>query len=650
MNELQIGNDQEKGMNSFGNFLIILLLMIVFFIASAYGVQRTILSAFTKQTLPVAEWFTGWGWISIAFTLSSFGLFKGTAGIFSGEITNKLGLNKVVILGTSCFALGSIILLLTQGRFIIISLGNSFLGTGEGILYAAAMTYLTEISKPSRRAQWLGIMELSVYGGYSFGALTSGTISMISGSTGASFIFSALISLLAVGFALLTIKPITKSSTQVEFEKLRTPIEDFQPSRSIGSLIQKPTVFVTLLTGHTSKMVDSIIVLYLPLILNSSYYGYGLSLEETGVITASFTFFWAITMPLAGRISDKIGRKTPVIFGLILQALLLIIFSLANFPSIFLLFNIALAGFAIGLYYPILPTISADIASDVDKPRLIGLYRSFKDLGYFTGPIFAGFVAQLWFDEGLSLNIVIRIPILVSGVILFICGFIIILARETHPGWSQFRSSLEHAELVEECIVQSTNGLLVYLEQLVESDEDYQYRLIRYSQKAKELEIIADRKLQEIVVETYKTLHKTPDSENFLRIARRLDRVGGLTLGALFRIQMLSINDIPPLIQEKLHNAAIALRSMVRSTVDVLKVLEIKIDAVEGIYHTVQAREHDLDLLYQAMNRQLYISATQMHFGVFSAIKDVVNMIEQAADSAEDAAEVINILSIKYHA
>jgi uncharacterized protein Yka (UPF0111/DUF47 family) len=48
------------------------------------------------------------------------------------------------------------------------------------------------------------------------------------------------------------------------------------------------------------------------------------------------------------------------------------------------------------------------------------------------------------------------------------------------------------------------------------------------------------------------------------------------------------------------------------------------------------------------MNRQLFISAHQIHYGTWHAIKDVINMIEQAADSAEDAAEVINILAIKY--
>ena len=189
---------------------------------------------------------------------------------------------------------------------------------------------------------------------------------------------------------------------------------------------------------------------------------------------------------------------------------------------------------------------------------------------------------------------------------------------------------------------------LQYISRQQRQTSHFQEMLVRYSLRAKNLEVQADHQLEEIVVQTYRSLYKTPDASNFLRIARRLDRVAGLTLGALFRIQIIPIEEVPPLIQEKLHDAAIALRALVRTTVDVLQVLEIKIDAVAGVYRTIRDRESDLDLLYQLMNQHLFISSREMHYGTWYAIKDVVKMIEEAADSAEDAAEVINFLAIKY--
>jgi uncharacterized protein Yka (UPF0111/DUF47 family) len=492
----------------------------------------------------------------------------------------------------------------------------------------------------------MGVMELSVYGGYSFGALIAGLIAMISPSAGTVFMFSMIVSLIGLILGFFTVKATVISETQEEFEKLRTPIDETKARTSLRTLLTRPTVIVIFLNGHISKMVDSIIVLYLPLLLSNGIYGYGITFEETGIITAAFTFFWAISMPFAGRISDRIGRKKPLFIGLILEACAMFGLILGQSPFLILLSLSALGGIGVGLYYPILPSIPVDITSDEDKPRIIGLYRAIKDFGYFTGPLIAGLATQYWYDTSYQLNL--SVPFSLAGFLLLIGAVTLVLVRETRPGWTQFQTTLEHARIVEESVIQATKGLLVYLEQEAIPDSDYKSRLSRYSLRAKDLEVQADRHLEEIAVQTYQSLHRTPDAGNFLRIARRLDRVAGLLLGSLFQIQLIPIEEIPPLIQAKLHDASIALRSLVRTTVDVLQILELQVDAVSGVYRVVRERETDLDLLYQMMNRQLLISAHEMHFGTWFAIKEVISLIESAADSAEDAAEVINILAVKY--
>ncbi|MFX0206404.1 MAG: MFS transporter [Candidatus Hodarchaeota archaeon] len=645
--------DKERSKEESGNenaknriFLILGILSVLFFIASAYGVQRTILSTFAEEQLDFSKWFTNWAWISIAFTIAGFGLFKAIAGLFTGAYTQRIGMKVMILLGAGCFVVGAIPLLLSRGDPLYLGIGNSILGAGEGLLYAGAMMYLSDLSTAARRAQWMGIMELAVYGGYSFGAVMAGWISMIT-ETAEAFTFSAIVSSLGLLIALIAVRSTVKSGTQEELEKLRTPIETPKTAPKFRNLILRPTVLFTCLNGHISKMVDGIIVLFLPLLLSSTY-GYDFSIEQTGLITGVFTLSWAVIMPLAGNISDKIGRRVPTFLGLVVEAIA--IFGLqagiAPFPVLFILS--ALGGIGVGLYYPVLPSISVDISPEAQKPIVIGVYRAVKDLGYFTGPMVACFIAQLWYTSNPQLELVLRVPLHTAGLLLIIGAISIVIVRETRPGWAQFQTTLDHAQLVEESVIQATKGLLVYLEQDAIETTNFQKRLARYSLRAKDLEVQADRQLEEIVVQTYRSLYKTPDASNFQRIARRLDRVAGLTLGALFRIQTIPIEEVPPLIQEKLHDASIALRALVRTTVDVLHVLEIKLDAVSGVYRTIRDRETDLDLLYQLMNQHLFISSREMHYGTWYAIKDVINMIEEAADSAEDAAEVINFLAIKY--
>ena len=182
----KMGNEKEINRT----LLIVGILSVLFFIASAYGVQRTILATFAEEKLEFSKWFENWNWISIALTLSGFGLFKALAGLFTGAYTHKIGTKRIIIFGAAFFVIGAVPLLLSKGDPFLLGIGNSLLGAGEGLLYAGAMNYLSDVSTAARRAQWMGVMELAVYGGYSFGAMMAGLIAV----SETSFTFSAIVS------------------------------------------------------------------------------------------------------------------------------------------------------------------------------------------------------------------------------------------------------------------------------------------------------------------------------------------------------------------------------------------------------------------------------------------------------------------------
>ena len=191
MSESSVSDESVSKISSPRRFnLLFGVLIVLFFVASAYGVQRTLLSSYAGEDIPVSSWFETGAWMSIAFTLAGFGLFKALAGVFSGPYTQKVGIRSIIISGAFSFSIGSLILVFSGGVPVLIGIGNSFLGAGEGLLYAGAMTYLTNICEVSKRAQWLGIMELAVYSGYSFGALISGIITMLTDTLQLSFLFS----------------------------------------------------------------------------------------------------------------------------------------------------------------------------------------------------------------------------------------------------------------------------------------------------------------------------------------------------------------------------------------------------------------------------------------------------------------------------
>ena len=85
--------------------LILGLLVVLFFIASAYGVQRTILSTFAGDKLDISLWFETGAWLSIAFTLAGFGLFKAITGFLSGPSIIRFGIRNIIISGASLFSI-----------------------------------------------------------------------------------------------------------------------------------------------------------------------------------------------------------------------------------------------------------------------------------------------------------------------------------------------------------------------------------------------------------------------------------------------------------------------------------------------------------------------------------------------------------------
>ncbi|MHA1206949.1 MAG: MFS transporter, partial [Candidatus Hodarchaeales archaeon] len=416
-------NQEKPGKYISYRFKLILgVLVVLFFIASAYGVQRTILSTYAGDKVDVTLWFETGAWLSIAFTLAGFGLFKALAGFLTGPSTSRFGIRSVIIVGAGLFTGGSVGMLFSQGDPLFVGLSNSFLGAGEGLLYAGAMLYLSNIGDISKRAQWLGLMEFAVYAGYSVGALFSGFLTMITGILEVSFLFSVIISSFGFILAIFSVKSVFLSGSQVELEKIRTTLPDEQ-KKDVYELLTRPTVIITFLSGHISKMVDSIIILYLPLVLSHEIFGYNLSIGATGIIISSFTLAWAITMPLSGRISDSIGRKKPIVFGFLLEAGALFGLSWGSSPFPILILLSLLGGVGVGLYYPVLPSISVDITNEEQKSYVIGFFRSFKDLGYFTGPILAGLVASLWYnDVSSNLTIILRLPLSLASFILLFAG------------------------------------------------------------------------------------------------------------------------------------------------------------------------------------------------------------------------------------
>ena len=122
-----------------------------------------------------------------------------------------------------------------------------------------------------------------------------------------------------------------------------------------------------------------------------------------------------ITKPVAGWLSDRVGRKLVILAGLLLTALSLpLIFRAEDLQA--LLIAAPLLGIGVGAVTPVTNALVADLVKDRQLGAAMGVFGTIWDIGESAGPILAGFlIANAGY--GRSFDVIAAI-IVVTAVVL----------------------------------------------------------------------------------------------------------------------------------------------------------------------------------------------------------------------------------------
>jgi len=141
----------------------------------------------------------------------------------------------------------------------------------------------------------------------------------------------------------------------------------------------------------------------------------GLTLTLVAAMQFAFVF-------LAGRLSDKLGRKAIIIPGGIITALGLVMLTQSPSYQFFLLSAVVL-GVGRGFGGAVPTAYVADIAQSQNYEHTMALYRTVSDIGFIVGPILLGWLKD---TRGLDFPFFLGAGLLLGAIILFAA-----LAKET---------------------------------------------------------------------------------------------------------------------------------------------------------------------------------------------------------------------------
>ncbi len=358
-----------------------------------WGIHRGLSSLFAKQVLLITS-FT-----QIGYIVSIFGLSKATTNLIFGVISDKIGRKPVIMIGIILTGLGGV-LIAAASKYAHMLIGTALIGVGGGATFVGIMVSMTE-TLPLQIGLAMGLFELAAYGGSSIGTYFGGSLALERGLRYPFFVFIPVSALGAVSsFFILP-------ETKIEAYDGKTP------RKSLGNYRPYFIKIMPLsLAGFSSKIMDSLIISFLPLYLLERQIG----LEGVAVILSAFTLSWALLQPLTGHLSDRLGRKMLTVIGLSGSSMTIIALTLTS-NYLYLVFLALFLGFEAALFYTPLVAMVSDIAPSEVEGTLIGSYRFFRDMGYFIGPVILGKIADMY---KLDYSIYLTSVILLVAVIVLI--------------------------------------------------------------------------------------------------------------------------------------------------------------------------------------------------------------------------------------
>ena len=119
----------------------------------------------------------------------------------------------------------------------------------------------------------------------------------------------------------------------------------------------------------------------------------GLSISDTGLIVSIFSYVNALCIVPVGMISDRWGRRTLLVTGLVICAIAPFLYPLAHNTTALYLIRI-MHGLGSALLMPCALALVTDITGEGEHGKAMGWYTASSQLGLMAGPLAGGFVLE----------------------------------------------------------------------------------------------------------------------------------------------------------------------------------------------------------------------------------------------------------------
>ncbi len=394
-----------------------LLVIVNAFVGAMVGMERSILPAIAEEEFLLAARTAVLSFIVV------FGITKAITNYLAGRFSDAWGRKGVLVVGW-LVATPVPFLLMWAPSWSWVLFANFLLGVSQGLTWSTTVIMKIDLAGPERRGLAMGLNEFAGYFAVAAAALATGYVASNWGLRPEPFYLG--VGFIAFGLAISVL--LVRETRHHADHEARIHNGPAEKQLSQGEIFRRtsftdPNLSSVSQAGMVNNLNDGMAWGLFPLFFAMA----GLNLKQIGWLAAIYPAIWGIGQLYTGGLSDRIGRKGLIVWGMWLQAAGIALITISGgFPEF--AGGAVLLGAGTAMVYPTLLAAIGDVTHPAWRASSVGVYRLWRDLGYAVGAVLAGVVADL---------LGIRAAMWSIAALTFISGLLVLLRmKETHHGVS----------------------------------------------------------------------------------------------------------------------------------------------------------------------------------------------------------------------
>jgi MFS family permease len=304
----------------------------------------------------------------------AFGAAKALANLASGPLAERRGRKWTLVAGWA-LALPVPLLLGLASTWSLVVLANVLLGASQGLAWSMTVLMKIDLVGARRRGLALGLNESAGYAGVAIAAFVTGALAATVAPI--TVVWAGALALAGAGL-ILTLVFVNDTGGHMQAERDRRSHPDRRGGLAAASQ-----------AGFVNNLNDALAWGLVPLYLAA----HGASVTQIGIVAAAYPAVWGLGQLATGALSDRIGRRPPIVAGMLLQGAALAVLAASGkfWPA---LSAAVVLGIGTALVYPALIAAVSDSVSPQGRARAVGVYRFWRDAGLVAGALLVGVAAD----------------------------------------------------------------------------------------------------------------------------------------------------------------------------------------------------------------------------------------------------------------